>query len=148
MAAAGNDPAVVAIFKAAVACKVDESGSFDSDCPAMNEFDDSKVFESKADVTLLNLIEDPDDKVRRLAFKKLAQRGDEQTFKDKVAVGRILDAAEGEKTEANLEVVGHIDVKETGTFDRVKKLERWRVPESGWLLAARDRTRRQADRAR
>ncbi len=126
MNAAGDDPAVVAIFKAAIACKVDESGYFDSDCPAMKEFEESKLLDGKADPTLLNLMKDPDDKVRRLAFKKLAWRGDEKTFKDKVAAGRILDAAEAEKTEANLElageVVGHIDVKETATFDRVKKL--------------------------
>lgn len=124
--AKGDDPAVVAIFKAAIACKVDETGYFDSDCPAMKEYEESKLLDGKADPTLLNLMGDPDDKVRRLAFKKLAWRGDEKTFKDKVAVGRILDAVEAEKTEVNLElageVAGHIDVKETATFERVKKL--------------------------
>lgn len=125
MAAAANDQAVVALFKAAIACKVDEEGSLDSECPALKALDDSTLFEDgKADATLLNLIEDGNDKVRLLAYDKLDAAA-EKTVQDKAAAERMLAAAEAEKTEANVraaaDVVGRIDVKATGTFDRLKK---------------------------
>lgn len=125
LAAAGSDAAVVTLFKNAIACKVDDDGNFDSECPAIKTLDDSKAFEDgKADATLLNAIEDGDEKVRYLAYDKFSNAS-EKTWQDKAAAERILAVAEGEKSEKNqrevASLVARLDMKATGMFDRVKK---------------------------
>ncbi len=125
MAAAGNDAAVVTLFRNALACKPDENGDVDSECPGMKALSDSNAFEDgKADATLVNLAEDGDEKVRSLAYDKMDYLGS-KTLQDKAVAERIYAAAEAEKAEKNQRgaagVVARFDVGATGTFERLKK---------------------------
>jgi hypothetical protein len=127
LAAAGNDAAVVDLAKKAITCKQDDWGNFGTDCADYKAWEDSKLFEDgKADATLVNFIEDSDDKVRTLAYTKLYYGSHTKTFEDKGLTDRILTAAENEKGEKLIEkagnIAGRVDVTATGAFDRIKKL--------------------------
>lgn len=119
----GNDPKVVALAKKALTCKFEKS--FDSECADYKAWkDETEAFAgNKADATLVAFLEDADEKVRALGISKLNQ-WDGGAFADKALADRILAVAEKSvKGQPPLgEIVGHLKVKETGTFERLKKL--------------------------
>jgi hypothetical protein len=125
LAAAGNNADVVALAKKAIACKYDTQ--WDYDCADFKAWSDAKILEDGAqDATLVNMLEDPDDKVRSIAALGLNSKGDKYRT-DKDMAGRVIAAAQSEKSDkVDIEqlgaAVGAIKVKPTGTWDRVKKL--------------------------
>lgn len=121
---AGADP-VTDLAKAALACKVDESGYFDSDCPQHKAWNDTNLMsDGKADATLVTLLENADEKLRRLAVEALRSHG-KSAFTDKALAGRIVGQGEKEtstKVGSIGSLIGRIKMKDTGWFDRVKAL--------------------------
>ncbi|MFO0600557.1 MAG: hypothetical protein U0228_34940 [Myxococcaceae bacterium] len=119
----GNDPKVVELAKKVLTCKFEKD--FDSNCAEYKAWkDESGLFaDNKADATLVAFLEDTDEKVVALGISKL--RGwDGGAFADKALAGRILAVAEKSvKGKPALgEIVGHLKVKETETFPRIKAL--------------------------
>lgn len=118
----GNDPAVVALAKAAQACKPDGS-RLEWNCDGFKAWRDSKLFEDdKTDATLLNLLEDSDEKVRFLGADRLAKHAVE----DAAAAKRVLAAAQAETSplvaDALGKALGQIDGTKTGIAAEVNKL--------------------------
>ncbi|MRG93112.1 hypothetical protein [Polyangium spumosum] len=123
--AAGNDAAVVELAKKALGCNWGAYG-FDSRCPEMKALTESElVRDGKADATLVNFLEDPNEHVRWLGSRILSQRG--KAFRtDKALAERIVVVAEGEKSKTVAQelggVVGGIKHADTGLGDRIKKM--------------------------
>lgn len=123
--APGNDPKVVALARKAITCKF-EGSSFDSQCAdykAWKEEEDA-FSANKADATLVAFLEDPDEKVRALGGARLTGWG-AGAFVDKALAERLLTVAEKPKGQQPGEmgtIVGHIKLKETGLFPRIKTL--------------------------
>ena len=124
--APGNVPALVALARKALTCKWEED-RFSDDCAEYKawtgEYDAFK--DNKNDATLVNFLEDPDEKVRHLGVNRLfGWNGG--AFADKAMAARIVTVAE--KSTAKLEayylggLVGHIKVKETELFPRIKAI--------------------------
>lgn len=83
------------------------------------------VRDGKADATLVNFLEDPNEHVRWLGSRILSQRG--KAFRtDKALAERIVVVAEGEKSKTVAQelggVVGGIKHADTGLGDRIKKM--------------------------
>jgi hypothetical protein len=124
-----NSPAVVAeIKKVLTNCDAKwKPDGFDSDCPAMKEYVDSKLYaDGKEDATLLNVLEDPSEKTRFLATRQLFSIFARAYKKDKVLAARVLTAAQKEKSPAVVKLLGkavaYIAAKETGLAPAIKKL--------------------------
>lgn len=123
--AAGNEPAVVELAKKALGCKWGTFG-FDAMCPEMKALTDSQELrDGKADATLVSFLEDPNERVRWLGARGLAQRG--RAFRtEKALAERIVTVAEGEKSKVVAQelggVVGGIKHAETGLGDRIKAM--------------------------
>jgi hypothetical protein len=120
-----NDPAVVALSRAALVCKVDDK-QLDYFCAGYTAWRDSALLtDNKADKTLVNLLEDRDEKVRYLAAEKLTgiHTGYAQ---DPVAAKRVLAAAQRETSVLVAErlgkALGFVDVEKTGITADVRKL--------------------------
>ena len=121
--APGNDAKVVALARKAITCKFEKSG-FDSACADLKAWKDEEAAfsDNKADATLVAFIEDPDEKVRFLGSSRLNGWG-AGAFVDKTMSERILTVAETKQGQDSLgDLVGHIRVKETGLFPRIKTL--------------------------
>lgn len=124
--APGNDAKVVAAAKKVLACKWAD-GSFDYDCEDYKAFtSDYDTFrDNKQDATLVNFLEDGDIKVRQLAYNRMTGWSG-GAFADKAMAERMLVVAETTKEPLDMYyigyLVGHIKVKETGLFDRIKAL--------------------------
>lgn len=123
--AAGNDAKVVALARKAITCKF-EGSSFDSHCAdykAWKEEEDA-FSANKADGTLVAFLEDPDEKVHALGVARLNGWG-AGAFADKALSERVLTVAEKPKGPQPGQlgtIVGHIKLKETGLFPRIKAL--------------------------
>ncbi len=127
---AANDPNIVKAFKDVLACpwNADED-RFDAECPAVVAFGENENLlgedEDKGVLTLLNLLDDPDEKVRSLALDKMPFSG-AKAYTDKALASRIVAQAERETTErcaSNFgSLVGRIDLKATGLIGPVKRL--------------------------
>jgi hypothetical protein len=128
------DARVDALARAALGCKTYDA-SFDSSCPGMKAWSDARegFAEGKEDASLVAMVGDPDEKMRYLGAYKLNQYG--KGFKSEARLaGAVVAAAEKEKSKfCGYELgaaVGHIQVHETGTFDRVKAMvKRHDVPD-------------------
>ncbi len=119
----GNDAKVVALARKAITCKLERFG-FDSACAEYKAWKDEEdaFSENKADATLVAFLEDPDEKVRYLGGTRLNAWG-AGAFADKAMSERILTVAEKVKGLDSIGgIVGHIKVKETGLFPRIKAL--------------------------
>lgn len=117
-----NDAAVVTLAKAAQACKPDGS-RLEYNCEGYKAWRDSPLFsDNKADATLLNLLEDADEKVRFLGAERLAA-GPTQ---DAAAAKRVLAAAQAETSTLVADklgkALGGIDGKKTGIAADASKL--------------------------
>lgn len=124
--APGNDPKVVAAAKKVLACKWAD-GSYDSDCADYKAFtQDYDTFrDNKQDATLVAFLEDGDLKVRQLAYDRMSGWNG-GAFADKAMAERMLVVAETTKEPLDMyyigTLVGHIKVKETGLFERIKAI--------------------------
>lgn len=123
--AASNDAAVVALAKKTLGCKWSTFG-FDSTCPEMKAFTESaEIRDGKADATLVTFLDDPNEHVRWLGARGLAQRG--RAYRtDKALAERIVKVAEGEKSKVVAQelggVVGGIKHAETGLGEKIKAM--------------------------
>jgi hypothetical protein len=120
------DPRIDALARAAAACKAYDT-SLAMSCPAMKAWSDAKEdFDAgKSDASLVAMLADRDEKMRYLGALKLNQYG--KTFRrEKGLAEGVVAAAEREKSKLDGNelgaAVGHILVRETGTFERVKAL--------------------------
>jgi hypothetical protein len=92
LAAKANDPAVVTLAKAAITCKPDGS-RLEWNCDGFKAWRDSELFkDAKSDATLVNLLEDTDEKVRFLGADRFAERATE----DAAVAKRVVAAAQAE----------------------------------------------------
>src|SRR5262249_4327301 len=113
-----------ALARAVLPCKSYDA-SFDSSCPGMKAWSDARddFNEGKADAPLVAMTGDANEKVRYLGAYKLNQYG-KVFMTDKALAEALVTAAEKEKSKfAGYELgaaVGRIQVRATGTFDRVK----------------------------
>jgi hypothetical protein len=127
--AAGNDPEVVALAKAALECPPDRGDPFDNDCAAYKVFRASQL-PGKAHATLLNFIEDADERVRFLGALSLpdgfAMSPRPAHVVERGPALRVVRALEAERNErlAHLlgALVGHIDVEKTGLLEQIAAL--------------------------
>lgn len=125
--AAAVDPTIDAMARSASTCKSYDYGGFDSSCPAYKTWTEAKdaFNEGKADASLVALLSDGDEKIRYLAAAKLNQYG-KAFHTDKTLAQSVVTAAEKEQRKfAQKEIAaaaGQIQVRATGTFDRVKAL--------------------------
>lgn len=125
MQAKDNDPKVVAEVKKVLDCEWKRYG-FSSKCEAYKAFRKSDLIRrGAADVTLVNLIEDEDEKVRWLAARMLRSHGRKYRDDPKLAA-RVLGAAEAERNEVVAgklgDAVASIDFVATKLEDRVLEL--------------------------
>jgi hypothetical protein len=131
LSAPGNDAAIVEVIKKASTCKYNEGGKyFEYSCPEYKAFTESQsklLNDGKGDQTLVNILEDSDERIRQLAIQGLSYSRGATYGRDKALAERVIAAAENEKsTNINLEslgsVVGDIKVKQTDTWPRIKTL--------------------------
>jgi hypothetical protein len=125
LAAKDNDPAVVALAKAAITCKVDDK-QLDWSCPGFKAWRDSDLLkDGKADMTLVNLLEDGDEKVRFLGADKLPDSRSGYG-EDPAAAKRVLAAAQRETSALVAErlgkTLGNVNLEKTGITAEVTKL--------------------------
>ena len=123
--AAGNDPAVVALAKKALACTWNPQGP-KYDCADRKAWESSDLFKGgKNDATLVAMLEDGNEQVRWLAANRLVPLG--STYRgDKVLAERALNAVLAEKgtligrTMGN--VAGNIKLSELGLVEKARPL--------------------------
>lgn len=129
----GNDPAIVALAKKALTTCKWEGGpekafaGFVSDCAELKAWNDEKEMfaDKKGEATLVAMIEDPDEKVRYLAEKRLASDLD-WNFKDNKLAARVLTVAEKNKELREYDplgaIVGSTVLEDATLFPRIKAL--------------------------
>jgi hypothetical protein len=120
--AADNSPEVVAAAKKVLECEWKRFG-YPSTCEAYKSFSASELLrQGRADKTLVNMVEDPNEKVRWLAAGMLRQHG-KLYESDAALADRVLAALEQEKDEMVAErlasALGEIDLEGTKLVDRV-----------------------------
>ncbi len=121
----GNDKAVVDLARPVLGCKWTASG-FDHGCEALKAWNASDLLkDGKADGTLVNFLDDADEKVRLLGASGLSHKG--RTYrKDKGLATRVVDAADKEQSKPVVSALGRaagtIDLTATGLADRVKTM--------------------------
>ncbi len=123
--ASDSDPRVVALAKKALACAWID-GSFEYTCKEFKKWQESKLLkDGKADKTLLNLLEDRDEKIRFLAAQALNKSGREYRTDPQLA-RRLVAVAKAETSEhvaSDLgSAVGKLNTKLTGLELEVKGL--------------------------
>lgn len=124
--APGNDPAVVALAKAALTCKWSDSSGFPYDCAQKKALESSELIKGgKADPTLVAMLEDASEQVRWLAASGLTSNGDK--FKtDKALAERVINAALAEKSKVvgrNIgNAAGKVKLTDVGLVDKAKPL--------------------------
>jgi len=120
-----NDKALVELSKPVLTCKWSSYG-FDSSCPAFKSWNESALFNNGAgDNTLVNYLDDADEKVRFLGARMLSQKGSAYR-KDKALATRVVDAADKETSKVVISplgrAVGGIDLASVGLIPRVQGL--------------------------
>jgi len=126
LSAKDNDPKVIALVKPALGCGWDTHG-FKNDCEEWKKWReaDAEFKGGAGDATLVNLIEDVDEKVRYAGAFKLDRDGSAYRA-DKALATRTVAAAEAEKTNKFAGMLGgaiaEIAFDKTGLWDRVKAL--------------------------
>jgi hypothetical protein len=123
-AAGARDPKIVALAKAALACKF-EDDYFDDDCAAYKAWNDNEELfdEHKGDETIFSMYADSDVKIRILA----SRHGLPQSFfEDKARATRLFDIS---KAETNATVahdlgryVANVDAEKLGLGNELKAL--------------------------
>jgi hypothetical protein len=97
--ASSSDPAVVALVEEVLTCEWSDDWGPASSCEAYRAWQRSDELKA-ADATLVNMLEDPDDKLRYLASEAIGPKSWATAFRDDAAlVGRILAAAKVETHE-------------------------------------------------
>lgn len=120
-----NDKALVELTKPVLSCKWASYG-FDSSCPAYKTWLESKLFDKGAgDGTLVNYLDDGDEKVRYLGARMLSQKGSVYR-QDQAMATRLVDAADKESSKVVTSplgrAVGNADLARTGLAARVMKM--------------------------
>lgn len=120
-----NDKALVDLAKPVLACKW-SAGGFDYSCAELKAWNASDLLkDGKADKTLVNFLDDGDEKVRYLGASGLSQKG-RAYRKDKDLATHVVDVADKESAKVVVtalgRAVGTIDLKGTGLADRVKTM--------------------------
>jgi hypothetical protein len=128
--APGNDPKIVELAKKALTCKWEGKddvvfAAFDNACPEYKAWRDEKAAfaDKKGEATLVNFIEDPDEKVRYLGEKRLGD--DLGLLKDQKLAARVLTVAEKNKLPRDYllgVIIGNIVLEDPTLFPRIKKL--------------------------
>ena len=106
LANSANDAAIVAAAKKAMACTwKGDSTSFDTDCADWKAWTATNDIYTTAgsDVTFINMVEDPDVKVRLLACEHLGYDSDRKWVGDAALSSRVIAAAAAE-TQPHYEV--------------------------------------------
>jgi hypothetical protein len=128
LANASNDAAIVAAAKKALACPwKGDSISFDTDCADWKAWTATNDIYTSAgsDATLVNMIEDPDVKVRVLACVHLGEDSDRKWVNDAAMSSRVIAAAAAE-TQPHYEVdqlgraLARIQYAKTGNWPQAK----------------------------
>lgn len=123
-----NDPAVVALAKAALACPRGGDELFDTKCSAYTTWADPK--RASADATSVNLLDDADERVRFLGATALKPehpafvKGEGVHYQfDRALAGRLIAAAAKEPSETVAVSLGarvaRIDVEKTGALEPI-----------------------------
>ncbi len=125
LAAATNDPAVIAEVKKVLGCEWKHFG-FSTRCEAFKAFRKSDLVKlGRADTTMVNLIEDADAKLRWLAARTLKQSGKTYESDAKLAE-RVVAAAEKEQDKLVAvklaRAIAEIDLEGTKLVDKVSTL--------------------------
>jgi hypothetical protein len=129
LADTANDPKIAKAFKDVLDCPWSADDDwFASECPALVAFGENEALlgedVDQGVLTLLNLLDDSDEKVRFLALDKMPSSA--AAYNDKALASRILAQAERETTERCASgfgaLVGKIDLKSTGLIAPVKRL--------------------------
>ena len=121
----GNDKALVELTKPVLTCKWASYG-FDASCAAFKTWNESPLFKNGAgDATLVNYLDDTEEKVRFLGARMLSQKG--STYrKDKALATRVVGAAEKEASKVVASpmgrAVGNIDLASVGLIPQVQKM--------------------------
>jgi hypothetical protein len=101
------------------------AAGFEAACPAFQGFSALKIARGAEDALLVDMLVDPDEKVRSLGARGLAMWGGAFTA-DKALAQRIITAAGKETSEAFAgilgNVAGHIDAAATGLGEPIKGL--------------------------
>ena len=122
--APGNDPAVLALAKKALACTWNNGFG---DCEAYRSWQTAQgpLGGGRADTTLIALLEDDDERVRGLAADALATFGSRYR-NDSVLSLRIVVQAEREKSSTVApplgQAVAKINVQKSDVFERVRAI--------------------------
>jgi hypothetical protein len=126
--AAGADPILTTPVKAVIdTCSAGwrPGSGFEAACPAFQAFSALKIPRGAQDATLVDLLDDPNEKVRSLGARGLAMWGGAFTT-DKALAERVIAAAGKETSEAFAgilgNVAGHIDAAATGLGEPIKGL--------------------------
>jgi hypothetical protein len=129
LANANNDAAIVAAAKKAMACTwKGDSTSFDTDCADWKAWTATNDIYTTAgsDGTFINMVEDPDVKVRLLASEHLGYDSDRKWVSDAALSSRVIAAAAAE-TQPHYEVdalgkaVARVQYAKTGNWAAAKK---------------------------
>ena len=120
-----NDKALVDLTKPVLTCKWASYG-FDANCPAYKAWSESDLFKNGAgDATLVNYLDDPDEKVRYLGARMLGQKGNAYR-KDGALATRVVDGADKETSKVVVSplgrAVGSIDLVAVGLAPRVETM--------------------------
>lgn len=124
LGAADNDKGVVDLAKKAIKCDWTQSG-LKWDCPDLKAFKEHKpIQEGNVDATLVNLLEDKDEKVRWLAANVLTSG--KSYAEDATLAKRVIAAAQAEANAAVASELGsaacRIKGDKVGQTDALKKL--------------------------
>jgi hypothetical protein len=126
LAAPDADKSVAELAQHALSCHWDRDG-LTSDCAAALEWRDATVgfAGGRADPTLVDMLEDRDERIRWLGATKLVTSGKAYRTSKPLAE-RVVAAAEREKSDRLGgplgEALARVDVQATGTFDRVRAM--------------------------
>lgn len=130
LSASDNDPNVVALATGARACPWDSPsppGGLSQECPEALAWRDASqgLAQGQGDVTLVNMLEDGDERVRWLAASKLHAAG--RRFRlEKPLADRVVTAGERETSLRVGAAIGlalaDIDLDKTSTFDRIRAM--------------------------
>ncbi|MFO0666380.1 MAG: hypothetical protein U0174_20665 [Polyangiaceae bacterium] len=130
----GNDPAVVALARSALACPPAPPAPFNADCAAFRNWNTTGLFVGQPgrDATLVNMLEDSDSRVRFLGARGIA-RSEGYRVNGPLAARLVTAATNESEAETALMLataVSHIDVEKAHLTEEVIQFVKSRsVPE-------------------
>jgi hypothetical protein len=143
LAATDNDPAIIALVKAALDCPWN-GHEFPPGCREYFALHSTlRVAGAAADKTLVNLLEDPDERVRSIGITALWSPQRPRFQPDKDLACRVIAAAEKEAPTGTAAVywggvVASIDFERAGVLDRVAAMvKNEQLGEVRWVVVER-----------